>query len=399
MRAPEVLQKCLASAFQSMHSLRRQSLLLSVESLISGRRLVLMDLARHWPGALRVKAPLKRLDRLLGNDHLHAERERFYAAAAQWLVRTPQPVIVVDWCRLKAEGRWYLLRAAVPVGGRTLTVLEWVCSEAELTSPVVERRFLQALHQVVPAGVQPVIVTDAGFRAPWCRSVEALGWHWVTRLRHRSHVKPVPADDAAWWPGKGLYELARRTPRDLGRFHIVRYAPLEARLVVYGKSPQGRHDLTCRGERARAKRSAVAAQREREPWLLACSPSLTLTARQVVQVYAKRMQIELSFRDLKSHRFGQGFEDSLTRSAQRIEVLLLIHMLAVFAAWLTGWLVANTALDTRLNTMPRPRRQYSRMRVGTEALARGWCKGPTSRWLAGLKALPESVLQNLRAVG
>jgi hypothetical protein len=399
MRAPEVLQKCLASAFESMHALRRQSLLLSVAALIAGRHLVLIDLARHWPGARRVKASLKRLDRLLGNDRLHAERERFYAAAAQWLLRAPQPVIVVDWCRLKADGGWYLLRAAVPVGGRTLTVLEWVCPEAELTSPVVERRFLQALHRVVPAGVQPLIVTDAGFRAPWCRSVEALGWQWVTRLRHRSHVKPASAGDADWWPSKGLYELARRTPRDLGRFHIVRYAPLEARLVVYGKPPQGRHDLTCRGERARAKRSAVAAQREREPWLLACSPALMLSASQVVKVYAKRMQIESSFRDLKSHRFGQGFEDSLTRSAKRIEVLLLIHMLAVFAAWLTGLLVANTAIDTRLNPQRRPRRQYSQLRVGTEALARGWCTGPASHWLAGLQALPESVMQNLRAEG
>lgn len=169
MRAPEVLQKCLASTFDSLHAWRRQNLLLSVEALITGRRLVLMELARHWPGALRVKAPLKRLDRLLGNAPLHAQRERFYAAAAQWLLRAPQPVIVVDWCRLKPEGRWYLLRAAVPVGGRTLTVLEWVCPEAEQASPVVEHRFLQALQRIVPAGVQPVLVTDAGFRAPWCR--------------------------------------------------------------------------------------------------------------------------------------------------------------------------------------------------------------------------------------
>ena len=399
MRAPEVLQKCLASTFDSLHAWRRQNLLLSVEALVTGRRLVLMELARHWPGALRVKAPLKRLDRLLGNAPLHAQRERFYAAAAQWLLRSPQPVIVVDWCRLKPEGRWYLLRAAVPVGGRTLTLLEWVCPEAEQASPVVERRFLQALQRIVPAGVQPVLVTDAGFRAPWCRRVTALGWHWVTRLRHRTQVKPVTADDHAWWPSKGLYEVAGRTPRDLGRFHMVRNAPLEARLVLYGKPPRGRHDLTRRGERARAKRSAVAAQREREPWLLACSPSLGLSARQVVKVYAKRMQIESSFRDLKSHRFGQGFEDSLTRSAPRIEVLLLIHMLVVFAAWLTGVVVANTAMEARLNPVRRLRRQYSLLRVGTEALARGWCEGPASRWLAGLSVLPESVLQNLRAEG
>lgn len=399
MRALEVLQKCLASPFSSMHALRRQSLLLSVEALVAGRRLVLMDLARHWPGAVRVKAPLKRLDRLLGNDRLHAEREQFYAATAQWLVRSPQPVIVVDWCRLKPDGRWHVLRAAVPVGGRTLTLLEWVCPEAELTSPVIERRFLQALRRVVPAGVRPVIVTDAGFRAPWCREVAALGWQWVTRLRHRTLVKPVTAGDREWWPCRGLYDAARRSSRDLGRFDVVRHAPLEARLVLHARPAQGRHELNCRGQRARRKRSEVAAQREREPWLLACSPSLTLAAAQVAKLYANRMQIELSFRDLKSHRFGQGFEDSRTRSAQRIEVLLLIHMLAVFAAWLTGLLLAETPLDQRMNPGTRQRRQYSQVRVGTEALARGWCLGSASRWLAGLKTLPAPVMENLSAEG
>jgi Transposase DDE domain len=56
------------------------------------------------------------------------------------------------------------------------------------------------------------------------------------------------------------------------------------------------------------------------------SPELPLTARQMVRIYARRMQIELSFRDLKSHRYGQGFEDSLTRKGERIEVLLLLRV-------------------------------------------------------------------------
>jgi len=42
------------------------------------------------------------------------------------------------------------------------------------------------------------------------------------------------------------------------------------------------------------------------------------------------MQIELSFRDLKSHRYGQGFKDSLTRSGGRLQVLLLVGTLASF---------------------------------------------------------------------
>jgi len=119
MRATEVLQKCLCDALGSMHALRSRVLLRAVEAMIHGRRLTLMDLARAWPGAERIRAPLKALDRLLGNHHLHAEREHIYRAMTQWLVRNKQPVIVIDWSDLKQDRSWHLLRAAIPVGGRS----------------------------------------------------------------------------------------------------------------------------------------------------------------------------------------------------------------------------------------------------------------------------------------
>ena len=48
------------------------------------------------------------------------------------------------------------------------------------------------------------------------------------------------------------------------------------------------------------------------------------------------MQIEESFRDVKSIRFGIGFELNLTRSNKRLQVLLLIAMIATFVLWLLG---------------------------------------------------------------
>ncbi len=46
------------------------------------------------------------------------------------------------------------------------------------------------------------------------------------------------------------------------------------------------------------------------------------------------MQIDLAFRDLKSHRDGQAMEDGLTRRGKRLQILLLINPLAAFASWL-----------------------------------------------------------------
>lgn len=375
MRATEVLQKCLGDALKPMHALRRHVLLRAVEALIHGRRLTLIDVARAWPEAERIRAPLKALDRLLGNPHLHAEREHVHAAMARWLLRGPHPVIVLDWCDLKADRRWHLLRAAVPVGGRTLTILDMVFPDGQQGSPAAEKRFLQRLATLIPHHVKPILVTDAGFRAPWFRAVETMGWYWLGRLRHRTLVKPVEVSDEseAWVPCRALYELAVAAPRDLGLMDTVRAKPWRCRVVVHAKPPKGRKQRNRQGLPSRTKKCKENAAREREPWLLVASPALKhLNARQVVALYARRMQIELSFRDLKSHRYGHGFEDSLTRKGKRIEVLLLLHTMAAFASWLVGMACETAGIDQWLTPCRAKRRLYSIMRLGREALVRRW---------------------------
>lgn len=399
MSASAVLQRCLKDALASMHALRRTALMLAVESLLAGRRLVLIDLARHWPGATRVRAPLKRLDRLLGNCRLHNERERVFAGMAQWLVRCSRPTLVVDWCRLKDDGRWHLLRAAVPVGGRTLTVFEMVFPQRLQGSPQAEWRFLQRLQSVLPSGTRPVLVTDAGFRAPWCRAVERLGWHWITRVRNRTLVKPahVSASGDSWAACSALYPLARPAyASDLGAFDLVRRQPISARLVLYRRPSQGRRHTTLSGTRRRSKSSRQCARRETEPWLLAVAPSLQcLSVPQIVAIYRRRMQIELGFRDLKSHRFGQAFEDSRTRGANRIEVLLLLHALALLAAWLAGIAAQMHCLQLRLNPTSAQRRCYSIIRLGWEALARRWLSSATVSMLNAMRSLSVEAIENM----
>ena len=374
MRATEVLQKCLADALNTMHALRRRTLLHAVEALIHGRRLTLMDLARAWPGAERVRAPLKALDRLLGNHHLHVECERLYAQMARWLVRNRQPIIVIDWSDLKQDRSWHLLRAAIPIGGRTLPILEMVFPGGRQGSPKAEQQFLQRLAQVLPDGVCPILVTDAGFRAPWFRGVEAMGWRWLGRLRNTTYVKPANAPDSVeqWVSCKSIYALATRTPRELGLMDIVRSHPLRCRMVLHAKPPKGRKHHNRQGVPARNSNSRQSARRESEPWLLVASPALALSAQQLVTLYARRMQIELSFRDLKSHRYGQSFEDSLTRKGKRIEVLLLLSAMAAFASWLVGMACELTGIDQWLAPYPSNRRLYSIIRLGREALVRQW---------------------------
>jgi hypothetical protein len=198
--------------------------------VIHGRRLTLIDLARSWPGAERIRAPLKALDRLLSN-HLHAEREHIYQAMTRWVVRSEQPIIVIDWSDLKQDRSWHLLRAAIPAGGRSLTNLDMVFPSGQQGSPKAEKLFLQRLARVLPRNVRPILVTDAGFRGPWFRAVEAMGWQWLGRLRNTTYLKPAEAPDepGAWVSCKALYALAARRPRDFGAMQVAQQAADVAR--------------------------------------------------------------------------------------------------------------------------------------------------------------------------
>ncbi len=394
MRATEVLQKCLGDALGSMHALRSRVLLRAVEATIRGRRLTLIDLARSWPGAERIRAPLKALDRLLGNRHLHAEHQGIHAAMARWLVRSKQPVIVVDWSELKQDRSWHLLRAAMPVGGRTLPILDMVFPAGKQGSPAAEKQFLQRLADVLPEGVVPVLVTDAGFRGPWFRAVEAMGWRWLGRLRNTTYLKPSD-DPSPWVSCKSMYTLAKRPPHDFGLMDVARSVPLTARVVLHAKPPQGRKHHNQQGVPARNSYSRQHARREREPWLLMASPNLKLSARQLIALYARRMQIELSFRDLKSHRYGQAFEDSLTRKGPRIEVLLLLSTLAAFATWLVGMACEASGIDQWLTPFRSKRRLYSVMRLGREALVRRWSNARSSELVDLLQRPSKELLDQL----
>ncbi len=223
-----------------------------------------MDVARSWPGAERVRAPWKAFDRLLGNPYLHAEREQVYADMAHWLLRSEQPVIVIDWSDLKPDKSWGLLRAAVPVGGRTLPILDTVFPGSEVGSPKTEKQFLQRLQQIVPEGVTPILVTDAGYRAPWFRAVDALGWHRPGRLRNRTLARPSDArakDD--WVPSRALHELpSGHGTRDMGLMDTVRArhdrAPLVASASSCRKSRGPDRDVSAlRALRARAASTTV----------------------------------------------------------------------------------------------------------------------------------------------
>lgn len=347
MHAVGVLQKLLQDSIHSLHLNRLRALISTVRSAMTTRRLTLSGLARGLPTGQAIRHRIKRVDRLLGNRHLHNERPLIYQLLCrQFMAQDKRPVILVDWSDLKADRSRLVLRAALWIRGAAVPIYESVHPLRDQNSPRVEQTFLTKLKALLPDGLRPIVVTDAGFRGPWFSYLNQLGWYWVGRIRGRTFLR---SGDDPWRRCTADYARANARanarPSDLGEQEMIRSCPVQTRLVLYRKPPQQRQAMTQFKQRKRSSHSEVCARRESEPWLLCASPSLIdADAREIVDVYRKRMSIECTFRSLKSHQFGFSFQDSQSAGAARLQILLLIQALATFLLWLVGRLAESRKL-------------------------------------------------------
>jgi hypothetical protein len=128
------------------------------------------------------------------------------------------------------------------------------------------------------------------------------------------------------------------------------------------QAKQGRRAKTASGRRARSKKRLQAARNAREPWLLVASTCFAdWPAKRLVKVYRQRMQMELSFRDMKSQHFGEGLECGASRGTGRYTVLVLIASLAAILLWLIGTAAERCGVHERMRPGSGKRRAYSRL--------------------------------------
>ena len=264
---------------------------------------------------------------MLGNTHLHKELPLFFRAIAHAVIRNGgHPIILIDWTRI--EPKHIALVASVPLDGRSLPVYIEVHPEKKDSNPGVMRNFLKQLKLVLPNNTTPIIVTDAGFRTSWFKAVEKMNWHFVGRIRNTNYLRREGSEK--WQPLKDLYRFSRSTPCNLGQWTLTQSNPFLTRIVSYRK-----RKFTNKPEPSIGSAKLKCRRKMKEPWLLATSLN-EHSAKQVVNIYSKRMQIEETFRDAKNYRFGWSFRHARTKNENRFAVLLLIGTLAMFAVTVIG---------------------------------------------------------------
>lgn len=120
-----ILRDSLYQFCPELHLKRLNSLMLACRALLDSKTLTLTELGRNLPCQARTKHNIKRMDRLLGNHHLHQERLAVYRWHASFICAgNPMPVVLVDWSDIREHKRLMVLRASVALQGRSVTLYE-----------------------------------------------------------------------------------------------------------------------------------------------------------------------------------------------------------------------------------------------------------------------------------
>lgn len=311
---------------------RLKTLAAVVWGLLRGGQAGILPIGRAMAGPALPKHRIKRVDRFVGNSGVDPKVGMRALAALACGGRT-RVVVAVDWTQV---GSLLVLVAAVVTGRRAMPVCWAVGVPGTFARSLNawEHAFFVLLRDVLPSRVRAVIVADRGFgRAQLGLQLRKLGLDFVIRVRDDVRIR------RGSYLGR-LYDLPLRRgrPRDLGTVEYREKKPIETRIVAF------------HGRAAKTR------------WML--STSLTEDPRAVVQIYARRMEIEESFRDLKNVRAGFQLRTCRVGSPERLERLLLAVVFAYFILSLLGLRAEQQRMHHRLLANTARTHALSLARVG-----------------------------------
>lgn len=349
-----------------MHQKRLSTLSDLIEGLLTSKRLSVTDLGRGMKAPITERSAIRKADRCIGNEELQRELPLIYRTIAfELMSQLIEPRIIVDWSHIP-NTKQHVLRAAFVAKGRALSIYEEVHSEKKLGNRNTERNFLRNLNYCIPIKCTPIIITDAGFDNEWFKRVIKLGWNYIGRVRGQK----VYCQNDKWSKCQELMLKATDKPVCIGKIMLCKANSLNTQFFLF-KGP------ATNKKRYKPHKSKDGGRNEKnyhrsglEPWLLVSS--LKVSARKVIKIYKERMQIEESFRDLKSPKFGFGLRNAYSKKSKRIRILLLIAMIASLIAWLSGRIMEKQKLhyDFQSNSIGS-RRTISLFFIGCRAIARG----------------------------
>jgi hypothetical protein len=336
MGVQEALRKHLEKSCESIYETRLDAVLDVAMALQKSQDLSLSSMGRNLPGKSDIKHKIKKVDRLEGNKYLHKELNQIYMGLSGYifsLISQEKSVpIIVDLCFIKDNKQIQMLSAEVASKGRTIPIYRQVFKEGSLKDSAPE--FLENVAKCIPPDREIVIVLDAGFFEKWFTAIEEKSWYWICRTRTGKSLKF--SGETEWKTAKDFMAEIGPKARVYEDVLLTKTHKHPCRLVTTRYVPKKRVKRTARNEKIRKISSGSYLKAAKEPWILATNLPSKYKASHVIKLYSKRMQIEESFRDVKSHQFGLGGRNVRTTSIERWGVKMLLAAIAQIIFWILG---------------------------------------------------------------
>jgi hypothetical protein len=356
--SPPLVSRWVFACLKGEHAKRLQTISAVLWAFLSTSRLTLAELGRHLPRTARLRHQIKRVWRLMVNPRFDPQVV-MVGLSREAAARFKPLVVALDWVELRGGCR-ALVAAVCLRRGRALPIAWAVARAAEFRTSQneVEEELVAQLAAWLP-GVRLCLVADRGFRrASFLAHLDALGLGYVIRVCEKVHI------------------AGRRYQGLLSGCGLVPGAEGDLGQVEYREDGLVRTRLVWRWWSGAA-----------EPWLLATNQSWKLA--RVAETYARRMEEEESFRDLKSHRWGAALRYVKLSRPERYARLLAIWALGMWLLLAQGQAAVAAGRHHGLSTASNRRRDLSLISIGRLLL--GECFGTVAelfRLLARLSRTP-----------
>jgi hypothetical protein len=274
-----------------------------------------------------------------------------------------QIFVVLDWTDFEHDDHTTLSLSLLTSHGRSTPLLWRTVRKSSLKHlrNQVEDLMLIRLRKLVPASVRITVVADRGFGDQELYAhLGRLGIDFIIRFRQDIRVtdaKGVQRPARDWIPAN------HRARSLLGAAVTADRYPVGAVVVIHDKNMA-------------------------ESWCLATSRT-DLTARQIIDYYAKRFSCEETFRDTKNEHLGFGLSQTHIGNAQRRDRLLMLCALAMALLTVLGAAGESLGEDRLLKVNTVKTRTHSLLRQGIyyfQAME-NWALERTARLLARFSLL------------
>jgi Transposase DDE domain len=287
---------------------------------------------------LNTKHAVKQVDRMLANAAIDVD-----ALLAHWVPfivsQRPKIAVALDWTDFDADGQTTLMLSLLTRHGRA-TPLYWLTVDSKTLKGrrnQYEYQVLVRFAAALPDGTEVTVVADRGFCDHKLYRVlrDELKFDFVIRMRANIMVTAASGErrKAADWVGPG------------GRARALHGASVTGLNFPVGT-------VVC-----------VQAKGMKEPWCLV-TPATDKSAREMINLYAKRWTIECQFRDSKDIRFGMGMSAVHVSTPDRRDRLWLINAFSVALLTLLGAAGEALGFDRMLKSNTTKRRTHSLLRQG-----------------------------------